>query len=131
MPGNRRGSVAPSQGPLTVKLTAFAPHWITPSNWSDQAPPFYTGCSFLCPHCPADLPEHGPERRRRLVVMFWPPIDPDGLMAKYGPDWWPKLGVQHQRVSGDTFDTLTIAPSIGFDSIGHWHGHIIDGNVRS
>lgn len=110
-----------------IKLTALAPHWVGVHNWAASSPPFYIGVSFLCPHCDPSLPEHGPNRRRRLAFEFWPPIDPAGLQAKFGPGWWPRRGQHHTRVSGETFDTLTIEPSVGFESIGHWHGNIVNG----
>jgi hypothetical protein len=34
----------------------------------------------------------------------------------------------HRR-QGETFNDLTLSPSVGFDAIGHWHGHITAGNV--
>lgn len=109
-----------------MRLAGLKPHWITPNNWADAT--FYVGVSFLCPHCPVDAPEHGPGRRRRLAVMFYPPIDPTGLQTKYGGEaWWPKRAGDHQRVSGETFDTLSLFPSVGFDSIAHWHGNITNG----
>jgi len=107
-----------------VRLTDLQPHWIEPTQWA--APErFYVGLSFLCPHCPVDAPEHGPNRRRRLAVSFYPPIDPSGLDGRMFT--WPQHQDQHKRVSGDTFDDLTLAPSVGFESIGHWHGSIVNG----
>jgi hypothetical protein len=35
----------------------------------------------------------------------------------------------HERVTGESFDTLTLNPSVGFDSIGHWHGRITNGEM--
>lgn len=107
-----------------MRLIDCKPHWVTLANWSVPEP-FYIGVSFLCPHCPVELPEHGAERRRRLAVAFWPPIDPANWLARMSAE--PKPPGAHQRVSGDTFDTLTIEPSIGFDNIGHWHGRITAG----
>jgi len=112
-----------------MKLSDFEPHWIGLSNWASQSK-FYIGVSFLCPHCQpkacptcGHLPEH-----KRLAVSFYPPIDPDNIAATFGvPVPAPVNG--HQRLSGDTFDTLTLTPSIGFESIGHWHGYITNGEV--
>lgn len=107
-----------------MKLVDLDPHWIGLKGWV-ASDPFYVGVSFLCPHCPVDASEHGKHRRRRLAVNFWPPIDPyDWLSRIIKP---PAIG--HTRVRGETFDTLTLSPSIGFDNIGHWHGHIIDGKI--
>lgn len=106
-----------------MKLTDLAPHWITPNFWA--AGPFYIGVSFLCPHCEhTKCPTCGTQRGRRLAFSFWPPIDPEG---------WEQRGTQiphehfHRRVSGETFDTLTIEPSIGLDP--HWHGRITKGEL--
>lgn len=110
-----------------MRLIELSPHWIGLNNWASPAI-FRIGVSFLCPHCDPSLPEHGAERRIRLAVNFWPPIDPEGLMGRTF-DELPHEGY-HRRVSGDSFDALTIEPSIGFDSIRHWHGQITDGEIR-
>ena len=109
-----------------MKLTDLEPRWVELNNWASPSK-FYIGVSFLCPHCPVDAPLHGPNRRRRLAVKFWPPIDPDGLMGRM---FNLERTDEHARESGESFDTLTIEPSIGFDSIGHWHGRITNGEVR-
>ena len=109
-----------------MRLLDFQPHWIGPMNWSSPAP-YYIGVSFLCPHCPKDAPEHGPERRRRLAVSFWPHIDPTEVAKMFAVPW-PDTG-GHRRVSGETFDTLSLSPSVGFESIGHWHGWLTNGEL--
>jgi hypothetical protein len=106
-----------------VRLTDLKPHWITLNGWV-PTDLFAVGVSFLCPHCPVSAPEHGPNRRRRLVCRFWPPIDPGNWLPRIS---YPRGADTHTRVSGDTFDTLTIEPSIGYESIGHWHGRITNG----
>lgn len=109
-----------------MRLADLKPRWTVLNGWASPSK-FYTGVSFLCPHCSADAPDHGPGRRRRLAVKFWPPIDPDGLMGRIFE--LPKPPDAHQRVGGETFETLTIEPSIGFESIGHWHGRITNGAI--
>ncbi len=108
-----------------ARLTDYAPHWV---NLPQAAPGvrFYIGVSFINPNgergpCPAC----GHQRDRRLAFNFWPPIDPDGLIEKMGIEY-PHAGF-HTRVSGDTFDTLTISPSIGLDPM--WHGNITNGEI--
>lgn len=78
------------------------------------------GITFDCPHC----------RTQRLGVVFKNAIDPEG---------WIERGVtrHHDKNewdrTGDTFETLTLSPSIdtqsGVEFEGHWHGFIRDGNV--
>ena len=112
-----------------MRLTDFKPKWIQPANWADLSPPFYIGMSFLCPHCPhTPCPTCGSDaaRTKRLVVMFWPPIDPQQAMGRMFE--WPQPTERIHQRTGDTFETLTITPSVGFESIGHWHGSITNGD---
>lgn len=67
--------------------------------------------SFECPHC----------RECRLAVWFANPID--GLPPT---DDATKLW---QR-TGETFETLTLTPSIDASKDGHWHGFITGGDIR-
>lgn len=108
-----------------MRLTDLSPHWIGLTGWASPSE-FYVGMSFLCPHCDPNAPEHGPNRRRRLAIYFWPPIDPDQMLGRV---FELPRGEKHTRVSGDSFETLTINPSIGFESIGHWHGRITNGII--
>lgn len=107
----------------SVRLTDLEPHWISFPTAVDGMR-FYFGVSFLCPHCSPSLPEHGAQRRRRMAVSFWPPVDPDGWESKIV---LPPHEKYHRRVSGDTFQTLTLEPSINFE--GHWHGRITNGEI--
>jgi hypothetical protein len=90
---------------------------------------FYIGVSFLHPnHDHSKCPTCGASRERRLAFSFWPPIDPDNLLSNMDvasmEQWSARF---HRRVSGETFDTLTIMPSIGLDPL--WHGNITNGEV--
>lgn len=98
-----------------MRLAELRPKWVTLNGWK-MAEQFSVGVSFDCPHC----------NEKRLAVMFWPPIDPAGLLGRMFE--LPDNG-GHKRVSGDTFDTLTLQPSIGFDNPPHFHGHITNGEV--
>lgn len=114
---------------MSARLVDLEPHWILLPNWSPQSPGFYIGVSFLCP-CPKCMTNacvtcgHKPEARR-LAVNFWPPVDTAGLLGKMFdlPDSYKQA---HQR-TGDTFETLSLLPSVGFEKIGHWHGTINQG----
>jgi hypothetical protein len=106
-----------------TRLVDLKPRWINLPGAADGVR-FYIGLSFLNPndeHAPC--PTCGAQRGRRLAVNFWPPIDPDNLLALMGD--YPHANF-HTR-SGETFDTITILPSIGLDPI--WHGTITNGEV--
>ena len=60
------------------------------------------GVSFKCPCC----------RKVRIVVFFGP-----GAAKR-----WTK--------TGDTFDTMTLTPSIDTSAAGHWHGFITNGEIQ-
>jgi len=78
------------------------------------------GLSFECPHCVARERATGDKRVVRLGVYFSNPVD--GLP--------PTDDATHlwQR-SGETFDDLTLTPSIDASNDGHWHGFITNGAI--
>lgn len=76
-----------------------------------------TGVTFDCPCEPCS----GSATRRRIHAMFSQPLDGGPPVRSHGPLW--------ARV-GDTFETLTLTPSIDASADGHWHGHITDGVAR-
>lgn len=92
-------------------LGNLAPRWIRVGHRTGL------GISFDCPHCVhagVTLPE-------RIHVFFANPLD-DGAPTPHEHYW--------QR-AGDTFATLTLAPSIDRSEDGHWHGFIVKGEIRS
>lgn len=81
--------------------------------WSfDRAGRQGMGVSFLCPCC----------RKTTIFAPFKNPIDG-------GAPGWPDRKCHWQR-TGETFETLTLAPSVDCSSFGHWHGFITNGEVR-
>jgi hypothetical protein len=70
--------------------------------------------SFDCPCC------GGTSRATRLTVFLANPID-GGLPSDDGKLW---------TRSGDTFETLTLSPSVDVSEYKHWHGHITGGEIR-
>lgn len=111
---------------MTLRLTDPVPHWISFAGW--VAPePFYYGVSFLCPGCErGECPTCGSKRGHRVAVSFWPPIDPGNYVGRISLPDKSVLDTYHRRVDGDTWDTLTLSPSVG---LAHWHGHIIAGKL--
>ncbi len=107
-----------------MKLTELDPGWaITEKGRSGM------GVSFKCPCC------LGADRATYLLVWFGNPID--GGMPS--PSVLPKPRWQR---TGDTFETLTLTPSVDADSplldendpskgkVGHWHGFITNGEIK-
>lgn len=111
-----------------MKLADLRPKWVTLNGWSLPDRPFYIGLTFYCPHCAADLPEHGEARKQRLAVSFWPPIDPTNAKELFASPL-PRSESAWSRVTGDTFDTLTLIPSIDTSAHKHWHGNITNGEM--
>lgn len=95
-----------------MRLTELTPRWTVPVRFSVSLP---TGVSFLCPCCMS----------RRLSVSFINPIDPQGLLSQTN---WQPVGMAWER-TGETFETLSLLPSVDYSQSGHWHGHIINGEV--
>jgi hypothetical protein len=116
-----------------MKLLDLEPHWCSAGYWMPS--PNSTsgriqmygdnrhgmGLSFLCPV----------HRDHRLAVLFSNPIDggPAGTLEEGRYAW--------QR-TGETFETLTLGPSIDASAHSHgngqietpcWHGFIVNGEV--
>jgi hypothetical protein len=73
--------------------------------------------SFECPCCFDPAVGHA---RTRLAVWFENPID-GGPKTDDADKWWTR--------SGESFDTLTLSPSINAEAHGHWHGSISNGQL--
>ena len=87
------------------------------------------GITFYCPACLAgkQADEHG----GRAFAFMDPPLDP-------GPDLGAGVAARSWRRTGDTFETLTLSPSIlyrlpgpGGALVEHWHGFVTNGEVTS
>lgn len=99
-----------------MKLTDLNPRWVGLHNWSSESI-YRIGLSF-----------NSPPTGKRLSVLFTPAIDPDGLAAQYQwGDFFP--GSKKWARTGDTFETLTLTPSLDFSASGEWHGFINAGDV--
>jgi len=107
-----------------MKLTELKPRWTGYASNGNRDEQIINGLTFLCPHC-------GLQTGQRLGVLFHPPIDEGGWLAKgvtifHGAVEWTR--------TGDTFETLTLSPSINtmqsrMDFANHWHGFITNGEV--
>lgn len=86
-----------------MRLTDLDPRWTASPGRHGQ------GIRFLCPAC----------RVGCCGANFDAPLD--GGPPLPTPTW---------SRTGDTFETLTLAPSIDASAAGHWHGFITNGEVR-
>lgn len=111
-----------------MRLTELDPKWWAEPGRRGQ------GVVFLCPHC----------RKTWLCVAFSNPLDgghpwslspsPRPLWAVLYPDTLARGQVvvppgTHWHRTGDTFDTLTLAPSVDASPAGCWHGFVRAGGV--
>ena len=106
-----------------MRLAGLNPRWFTQGDSPDLI-----GITFDCPCCAPDgkVISLGTKYRPRIGVLFVEEIDRDGLPNDVH---WTRKGVKWHR-TGDTFDTLTLTPSINCESFGHWHGFITNGEAH-
>jgi hypothetical protein len=110
-----------------VRLAELNPRWVAEA---DAPEGHKQGVSFVCPHCM--------DPNNRLAVFFNPPVvgnPPDITQIHRDQADSGHLADHHvgrivwTRVSGETFDDLTLTPSIDASAWGCWHGHITNGEV--
>ncbi len=112
-----------------MKLTELNPRWVGLSG------PIYDGVAFDCPHCLREAFNRPGEEIdiQRLAITFSPPIDPNGWWAKITQPTYAGQNVW-KRGNGDTFETLSISPSVDasnpIEFKNHWHGFISNGEVN-
>lgn len=106
-----------------MRLRDLEPAWITTAGRHGM------GVSFLCP-------VHGNNGANGMAcylgVWFENPVD-GGPAYQPGTPYKPRPGEAWSleplwRREGETFDTLTLSPSINAE--GHWHGYIRGGEVQ-
>lgn len=96
-----------------MKLTELDPHWYTVEGANGAA----VGISFDCPHC----------RTQRLGVAFHHKgheMMEDSVIHAASP-----LTKHIWDIAGDSFDNLTLSPSVDASAFGHWHGFIKKGEI--
>jgi hypothetical protein len=124
-----------------VRLTELEPKWWAEPGRRGQ------GVVFRCPHCrggficvpfanPLDggAPWDVGTEQRRPISKLWDLLyggleEPrgDGVIAK--GTWVIPPGCLWQR-AGDTFETLTLSPSVDASRAGCWHGFLTAGEIR-
>lgn len=117
-----------------MKLTDLSPRWFDVPGVGGAK----DGVTFECPceRCRISEGNHG--RRVRIGVQFANPIgsEPKPLMSNKEKhlhvhelrtfDVPPGFLWQRQ---GETFETLTLSPSVDASASGHWHGWVRNGEV--
>lgn len=99
---------------MSRALTEFDPRWAEQDGR-------IVGLTFACPRCAAA--GRDPDACR-VAVAFEPGLD-GGPGGTFGGKAWQR--------TGDTFDTITLTPSIlvyeGATQAEHWHGFVTNGQV--
>lgn len=109
---------------LSMRLTELNPRWVTFQNPppEDEGKRWYIAISFDCPHC----------RSQRIVVYFEPEID-DGYSWKFSTwEHFANRGHEGPRWhrTGETFEDITLTPSVDVSQMAHWHGFIENGVIK-
>ncbi len=115
-----------------MKLTKLNPRWFdVPGVGTNK-----DGMTFVCPcaKCQGDQ-----FNARRLGIQFANPVggEPLPLMTQkqknvhlFGLRTFDiAMNYLWQR-TGETFEDITLSPSIDASNSGHWHGHIINGEIK-
>lgn len=102
-----------------MRLSDLEPRWyrVPVQDCSDET--VRVGFTFNCPHCTGSA--------QRLAV----PVHQDGLVNPH-PDDNNCLHLGHvwEMTGGESWDTLTLTPSVDASATGHWHGFITNGEIR-
>lgn len=93
---------------VAVRLTEREPRWIKRDGAID-------GVSFDCP-CAKCLTAVAPCVPRRVYVLFAASPEETADERRWGK-------------TGETFDNLTLTPSIDMSASGHWHGFLQNGDL--
>ena len=98
------------------KLVDLNPRWMREFVARDKPPRDGYGIEFDCP-C-----GRGPECEwgGTICIAFANPLD-GGPVSRWGREKWQR--------TGDTFESLTLTPSI--HAVGHWHGWLRNGVLES
>lgn len=114
---------------VSIRLTELAPRWVGAYGAPVDAK---QGISFLCPHCQslrlavffdAAICSNGPVNLAQVKADQVDDGEAPGHLADH------HIGRVLWHRDGDTFENLTLTPSIDASHFGHWHGNVTAGNV--
>jgi hypothetical protein len=99
-----------------VKLTDLEPRWVGADGQK-------FGLTFDCPHCRVErigvaFHHAGHELMEDAVIHA---RCPNATGDSFGGHIW--------TVTGDTFESLTLTPSVDASRAGHWHGFVTNGET--
>lgn len=101
-----------------MKLSELEPRWFDVPERGKSI----DGVSFLCPCC----------QKARLAIQFTP-MSKEDIHHRSHQEGDPHTIVPLEGLvwnrQGDTFDSLTLTPSIDSSISGHWHGFITNGEI--
>lgn len=112
-----------------MRLIDLQPRWV-----AEYGAPEGTkqGVSFRCPHCQSES--------TRLAVFFDVPIcgaPAVDIKAVHRSQADESQHLHDHHVGsvlwhreGDSFETLTLTPSVDASHFGHWHGFVTGGEIR-
>lgn len=99
-----------------MKLKELEPRYFVSSNGGHPI-----GITFACPHC------HETGKRLAIAIhMDGTGIDPD----PDNPQQFPADERIWNITGGDSFENLSLSPSIDASASGHWHGFITNGEIQ-
>lgn len=110
-----------------MRLSDLDPHWVA---GFDAPAGAKQGVSFKCPCC---------RTTTRLAVFFDVPICGNAAVdlkqvhrsqALDGHLEDHHIGRILWHREGESFDTLTLTPSVDASHFGHWHGFVTNGEIR-
>lgn len=95
--------------------------------WGDDSTRRGMGLSFDCPGC----------RKVRIVIPYANPQDgraaalPTSIPENASPELKERVRQQNLRWqrTGDSFENLSLTPSIDASQSGHWHGFVTSGQI--
>lgn len=95
-----------------MRLTELEPRWYVLEDGGPKV-----GLTFLCPHC----------KEQRIGVSFHH-SGREAMEDQYIKARSPSTD-HIWSLTGDSFETMTLTPSVDASATGHWHGFITNGEA--
>lgn len=116
-----------------MKLNELSPRWIN-SPAARTAPVARVGVTFLCPCCRnvrlTCYTQPTPQKQQFLLLAENGIIEVDEDGDPKRADIVPCNPAAKWSIEGDSFESLSIKPSIDASPSGHWHGYVTNGEAK-